>query len=185
MAFFSPVGNLVPGDNNATDDVFIRDWGSDQTERISVSSAGAQGNGRSWWSEISDNGRFVVFSSLASNLVLSDTNAVQDIFLRDLVANSTVRVSTSSTGTQANNLSYYGSVSADGKLVAFSSLASNLVSGDTNGKQDIFVRNMESGALKRISVNNSGTQGNGDSKNPSVSGDGNFVAFEWIASNLV
>ncbi len=185
VAFSSPVGNLVPNDNNATDDVFIRDWGSGQTERISVSSAGAQGNGRSWWSEISDNGRFVVFSSQATNLVLTDTNTVQDIFLRDLVAKSTVRVSTSFTGTQANNFSIYGSVSGDGKLVAFSSLASNLVSGDTNGKQDIFVKNMETGALKRISVNNSGTQGNGDSNNPSISGDGNFVAFKSTASNLV
>jgi hypothetical protein len=185
VAFFSPVGNLVPGDNNATDDVFIRDWESGQTKRISVSSAGAQGNGRSWWSEISDNGRFVVFSSEATNLVLTDTNTVRDIFLRDLVTDSTVRVSTSFTGTQANNLSVYGSVSADGKMVAFSSLASNLVSGDTNVKQDIFVKNMETGALKRISVNNSGTQGNGDSQNPSISGDGNFVAFESTASNLV
>src|SRR5262249_22172880 len=114
-----------------------------------------------------------------------DTNAVFDVFVRDLATSTTTRVSVASDGTQANGASTNPAVSADGSLVAFRSLASNLVAGDTNGVADVFVRNRLTGVTERVSVASDGTQGNAQSINPVISADGRFVAFESTASNLV
>src|SRR5262245_19378532 len=108
------------------------------TQRASVDSAGLQGNGTSGSGGCSADGRWVVFSSNAGNLVPSDTNAAVDIFLHDLVGGSTTRVSVDSAGQQSNGYSSSPSLSADGRYVAFDSQASNLVSGDTNGVGDVF-----------------------------------------------
>src|SRR5258705_244243 len=110
------------------------------TERVSIASGGSQGNSSSAWPSISADGRFVAFGSGASNLVAGDTNGGHDIFVRDRQRGTTERVSVVTGGTQGNNSSHEPSISADGRLVAVGSGASNLVAGDTNGADDVFVR---------------------------------------------
>ena len=127
----------------------------------------------------------MVFRSDASNLVSGDTNGTWDIFLRDTQTGTTSQLSLDSSGVQGNDGSYSPSISADGRTVAFISYASNLVSGDSNGKEDVFVRDMQTGRTKRLSLASNGTQGNGDSWSPSISADGCYVAFSSYASNLV
>jgi Tol biopolymer transport system component len=162
----------------------------------SANNAGAPGNSSSNGVATNKDGSLVVFYSNASNLVAGDTNQVRDVFLRDLNAGTTERVSVNSSGEQANGPSHAtGSspaLSADGELVAFYSDATNLVDDDTNHASDVFVRLRSSGMTERISVATDGTEGNGPSVNPSISVnpddanlDGRFVAFQSRASNLV
>jgi hypothetical protein len=140
VAFTSTGTNLVPGDaNGTTPDIFVRDRVTSRTTRVSVGSDGAQGNSFSSLSAISADGRFVAFTSYASNLVSGDTNGTPDIFVRDLVAATTARVSVDSAGNQGNSDSDAPAISAEGRVVAFSSAASNLVPGDTNNAFDVFV----------------------------------------------
>jgi Tol biopolymer transport system component len=185
IAFESVASNLVSGDTNGAWDVFVRDRVAGGTARVSVSSTGAQANGNSGWPSISADGRYVAFSSEASNLVPGDTNGVTDIFVRDRVAGGTTRVSVSSTGVQANGNSAWPSISADGRYVAFQSEATNLVPGDTNSAPDIFVHDRVTGGTARVSVATGGVQANGFSRSPSISADGRYVAFESWATNLV
>jgi Tol biopolymer transport system component len=185
VAFHSDASNLVAGDGNGTSDVFVRDRATGKTRRVSVSSAGAEGNGDSYASSISADGRFVAFHSNASNLVAGDGNGTSDIFVHDRATGKTRRVSVSSAGAQGNGASYNPSISADGRFVAFHSNASNLVAGDGNGTTDVFVHDRATGKTRRVSVSSAGAEGNGASYNPSISADGRFVAFESSASNLV
>jgi Tol biopolymer transport system component len=186
VAFQSYASNLVPGDTNGRADVFVRDRQLETTERVSLSSSGEQGNSESWYLSISADGRFVAFQSSASNLVPGDTNVDHDVFVRDRQLGTTGRVSVSSSGEQGNYAaSRYPSISADGRFVAFSSYAPNLVPGDTNGTHDVFVRDRELGTTERVSLSSSGEQGNSQSWDPSISADGRFVAFFSWASNLV
>jgi len=154
------------------------------TTRVSVASSGAQANGNSSTSSISADGRYVAFYSFANNLVSGDTNAASDVFVYDRITNTIARVSVASGGTQANNSSSYPSISADGRYVTFHSYATNLVGGDTNGAQDIFVHDRIANTTTRVSVNSSDTQGNDDSYHPSISADGRYVTFESNATNL-
>jgi Tol biopolymer transport system component len=112
------------------------------TRRVSVSSAGIEGNGESYHESISAHGRYVAFVSDATNLVANDTNGVADVFVRDRQAGTTRRVSISSAGIQGNGDSDAESISADGRYVAFMSGANNLVANDTNHTVDIFVRGL-------------------------------------------
>jgi Ca2+-binding RTX toxin-like protein len=185
VAFTSVATNLVPGDTNNQQDIFVRDLSTNTTTLVSVSSNGDRGNGGSFRSSISANGRFVVFSSAASNIVPGDTNDSNDIFVRDLLTNTTTPVSVSSTGDRANDSSYRPSISADGRFVTFDSDASNLVPGDTNNTGDIFVRDLSTNAITLVSVGSSGERGNDDAFNPSISANGRFVAFHSNATNLV
>jgi Ca2+-binding RTX toxin-like protein len=185
VAFESGASNLVPGDTNNTDDTFVRDTLTNTTTRVSFDSAGNQANSGSYTASISADGRFVAFESDASNLVPGDTNRRQDIFVRDTLTNTTTRVFADSAGNQGNEDSYSPSISADGRFVAFSSDASNLVPGDTNDGRDIFVGDRLTNTTTRVSVDSAGNQGNFDSGNPSISADGRFVAFESFASNIV
>jgi Tol biopolymer transport system component len=190
VAFSSTASNLVPGDSNQTSDVFVSDRLSGTIERVSVASDGTQGNEWSgdWGLCISANGRYVAFSSLASNLVPGDTSGHWDIFVRDRQMGITERVSVASDGKEANSDSYWGlAITADGRYVAFASRASNLVPGDTNGDWDVFVHDRQTGMTERASVASDGTQGNSDSGNygVSMSADGRYVAFASLASNLV
>ncbi len=187
VAFWSYASNLVAGDTNGFDDVFVRDRQSGTTERVSVDSGGAQGNDVSHYSSISADGRFVAFQSRASNLVAGDTNGFVDVFVRDRQSGTTERVSLATGGAQGNSDIEDDplSISADGRFVAFTSVASNLVPGDTNLASDVFVHDRQSGTTERASVDSGGAQGNGDSDNQSISADGRFVAFESHASNLV
>ncbi|MEG4857952.1 calcium-binding protein [Microcoleus sp. K1-B6] len=185
VAFSSEASNLVPGDTNASGDIFVRDLLTNTTTRVSVDSAGNQGNQFSYGPSISADGRFVAFFSVAPNLVPGDTNGTYDIFVRDLLTNTTSLVSASSNGEIANRGSIRGSISADGRFVAFSSEATNLVPGDTNASGDIFVRDLLTNTTTRVSVDSAGNQGNQFSYGPSISADGRFVAFSSDASNLV
>lgn len=154
-------------------------------QRVSAGSGGAQGNGPSGEPAISGDGRFIAFSSQASNLVDGDTNGNRDIFVHDRETGITQRVSVASDGTQGDGSSGQPAISADGRFVAFFSFAANLVPGDTNGTGDVFLHELQTGLTRRVSVSTGGAQGNGFSSTPSISGDGRFIAFESSASNLV
>ena len=185
VAFESRASNLVAGDDNGMYDIFLHDRQMKKTTLVSMSSAGERGNGDSSNPSISADGRYVAFWSAASNLVADDTNGVSDVFVRDRKTNTTTLVSASSAGEGGDGDSMYPSISADGRYVAFSSLASNLVAGDTNGVSDVFIHDLKTKVTTPVSTNCMGVCGNDTSDNPSISGDGNFVAFWSAASNLV
>ena len=185
VVFDSFADNLVAGDANRALDVFVRDRSSGETSLVSVSSNEVQGNGQSHSPSISANGRFVAFVSIADNLVPHDTNGVDDVFVRNLVTGHTRRVNLTSTGAEANSSTTIASISPDGRSVAFSSFASNLVPDDTNDSFDLFVRDLPGGQTERVSVRSNEAQANGSSTWHSLSGDGQLIAFTSNATNLV
>jgi Tol biopolymer transport system component len=185
VAFTSYADDLVFGDTSPFMDVFVHDRQSGTTQRVNLDSSGAQANGGGIWPSISRDGRHVTFTSPADNLVAGDTNGADDVFVRDLQSGVTERVSVDSAGVQGNAGSQGSALSADGRWVAFTSLADNLVSGDTNATYDAFVHDRQSGTTERVSLNSRGAQGNGSSSAASLSADGRFVAFESSATNLV
>src|SRR5205823_2841891 len=167
-----------------------RSAGAQTTVRVSVASGGTEGDDASLGSALSADGRFVAFDSAATDLVAGDTNGATDVFVHDRQTGMTERVSVASDGTQANNVSSYPALSADGRFVAFQSDATNLVAGDTNGATDVFVHDRQTGATERVSVaSGGGTQGNRNSGGffafPALSADGRLVAFQSAATNLV
>jgi Tol biopolymer transport system component len=244
VAFGSYATNLILGDNNGVIDVFVHDRDTAATERVSVANADIQANNDSFSPAISSNGRYVAFQSDATNLVLIDTNNKSDIFVRDRTTRITERVSVDSDGNQANGDSISPAISSDGRFVAFSSEASNLVAGDANNKADIFLHdrqnnktelivgpagfNIGAGTIivapaigpdggflgfrsnaddlvpgdtnnsfdtflvdrdtliaERLSVSSSEVEGNSDSSRPAISTNNRYVAFSSIATNLV
>lgn len=153
IAFESNATNLVANDTNGQRDIFVRDWFRGTTARISLSTSGVQSNNQSVVASISAHGRYLVFTSRASNLVGNDTNGYPDVFLRDRDTDadrvydepggvSTERINLSGSGSQAKSFSYSGgaSISTTGRYATFDSDATNLVSGDTNGSTDVFLR---------------------------------------------
>ena len=152
--------------------------------RASVDSSGNQSNQSSYYGSTNGNGRYVVFESEANNLVSGDTNSARDIFVRDTIGGTTVRASVSSSGAQSNADSGFARISNDGRYVVFASMASNLVSGDTNNTYDVFVRDLTAGTTARVSTTSSGGQSNQASSWPDVSADGRYVVFESPATNL-
>jgi hypothetical protein len=185
VAFFSEATNLVPGDTNGFGDVFVHDRQTGVTERVSVATDGSEGNQVSSDPGISDDGRYVVFSSTATTLVNGDTNGRMDVFLHDRLTGFTQLVTVVNSGVQANGDSGEPSISGDGRHVAFGSGATNLVSDDTNGVSDVFVVDLQTHVIQRASVPTSGGQGNSGSWRPQISADGRHVAFLSQASNLV
>jgi Tol biopolymer transport system component len=190
VAFQSLASNLVRGDTNDSSDVFLHDRTTGRTERVSIG-GGGQGNAGSEGPAISNHGRYVGFSSGASNLVPGDTNGLPDVFVRDRSTGRTVRISVSSNGREGrgdpfSNGSNAPSISAHGRYVAFHSDMTTLVAGDTNGTEDIFVHDLVTGLTARASVSSDGVEANGESLGPpSVSPGGRYVAFASLASNLV
>ena len=185
VAFKSYSSNLVGGDTNGFRDVFCHGLVTTQTTIVSVDSNEAQGNAASGPQSFSGDGRYVAFSSDASNLVPGDTNGQMDVFVRDLVAGTTERVSISTAGVQGDGPSTNASISGDGSYVVFQSNATNLVSGDTNGFVDIFLRDRLNAITYLVSQNSSGMRTNGPSESPAISADGNWVVFGSGATNLV
>ena len=185
VVFQSSADNLVAGDSNGFQDVFLHDRTTGVTERMSIDSFGAEANGWSQLPTLTPDGQIVVFTSNASNLITGDSNGTRDVFVHDRSTGTTERISVGSSGAAANGVSDEASISADGQIVAFYSEASNLVAGDTNGKPDIFVHDRSTGITERVSVSSSGTQGDNLSGEPSISADGGFVAFESTSTNLV
>ena len=185
IVFESFATNLVAGDSNGAMDVFRHDRVTGETVRVSVATGGAQGTGISRDAKISDDGSLVAFTSSAFDLVADDANGVSDVFLRDLAAGTTTRLSVSFTGSDADLASAEPALSGDGRFVAFSSQATNLVVGDTNNVSDVFVRDRLAGTTTRVSVSTTGGEANAASTGPSVSRDGRVVSFLSTATNLV
>jgi len=193
VAFTSSASNLVRGDTNKLPDVFVRDVRTGKTTRVSVTSAGNQGAGKRYSNggnapTISSDGRYVAFHSDMTNLVPGDTNRVFDIFVHDRTSGKTQRVSVSSTGGQANAESGGGaSFSADGRYVAFSSLATNLVADDRNDITDVFIRDLRANRTRLVSL---GMHGQGDDASwiglgNAFTRNGRHLLFASWASNFV
>jgi cysteine-rich repeat protein len=187
VVFVSLAQNLVAGDTNGTFDVFVHDRATATTVRVSVATDGAQANGPSFAPRLSADGLMVVFHSQATNLVAGDTNGASDVFVHDIATGATERVSVGSMGEQGNFASTAGTLSSDGRYVAFNSDATNLVADDTNAVTDVFVHDRVTGATERVSV---GSGGEGDRPSgfvdpPSLSADGNRVGFLSAATTLV
>jgi len=182
-----PGVDMNPG--GAADDVFLRDRNTNTTELISRATgvSGMQGDGASSSASISADGRFVAFASDASNFDLSDSNLTTDVFVRDRQTNTTTRVSVGPMGVEGNNFSTAPVISADGRFVAFFSLADNLLGpgGDTNGLQDVFVYDRVNQTTERVSVGPGGLEANGASFTGGISADGRYVAFQSTATNLL
>jgi hypothetical protein len=185
VAFYSESDNLVPGLAYDIYDVFVRDTQLNITSQASVSTAGSQGNADSSYPDISPDGRYVVFESFATNLVAGSSDGNKDIYLRDTVDETTVKVSVSTTGMEGNGNSYDAAVISDGRYVAFHSNATNLVSGDDNGWADVYLRDVQDEITSRVSVSTAGTQANHWSGYPDISGDGRYVVFQSLGSTLV
>ena len=186
VAYSSSMSNLVDGDTNSQSDIFVHDQETGTTELVSFSFDDDQANDASYLPNISDDGRYITFTSDASNLVEGDTNQFKDIFVHDRETGTTQRINVHSDGTEANSSNTGNpSVSADGRYAVFSSHTNNLVDNDTNNDYDIFVHDREAGTTERISAHPDGTQGNRNSYNPSISDDGRYITFTSDASNLV
>jgi Tol biopolymer transport system component len=185
VAFASDATNLVSGDTNGVRDVFVRDRTTGVTERVNTGEGGAEVKSPSGTPEISADGQVVVFTSPASKLVEDDTNKRPDVFAHDRGSGVTQLVSVGLEGVSAKGSSAFPKISADGRYVAFESLASNLVVEDDNKRSDIFVRDRTAGTTERVSLTNGGAQADGRSINAAVTGDGRFTAFESFAKNLV
>jgi TolB protein len=152
VAFVSQASNLVAGDTNNTKDVLVRDRKAQVTRRMSVGPGGQQANSFSVEVAISADGRFVTFTSYASNLVAGDTNSTYDVFVRDRRAQVTRRISVGPGAQQANGENLGPAISAHGRFVTFWSEASNLVAGDTNDTTDVFMRDRVAQVTRRVSV---------------------------------
>jgi len=185
VVFQSAATNLDPNDTNSRLDVFFRDRLTGTTALVSVDSAGVVGNGSSSDAAISGDGRFVCFTSDASNLVANDTNSCADVFVRDLLNGTTERVSVDSAGKEGDDRCIDPAISIDGRFVAFASISTNLVANDKNGTYDVFVRDRTAGTTERVSIDSNGTEADSGSSWPSLSADGALVAFQSSATNLV
>lgn len=196
VMFFSFATNLVPGDTNGADDVFVRDRATGTTTRVNVDAHGAQTEGGLSYTffpngrTISGDGRFVTFASYAAGLLPDDPPnpaGTTHVYVVDRDSGNVERVSVDSAGANANDSSYQPTISADGRFVSFSSRASNLVPGDYGDDTDVYVHDRDAGRTERASVWSSGaestnlTRGQSFSGGGSLSGDGRFVAFYSVA----
>ena len=179
VAFASNASDLVAnGPTNGFSNIYVRDTRTGITRLASIASNGGFANNSSIKTQLSADGRYLVFESAASNLVANDTNGVSDVFRRDLVLGTTVLVSTAIGGSAANSSSHSPVVSADGRHVAFHSFASNLIAGDTNGQLDVFVRDMQTGVTQLVSGKQAGAHpALASAETPSISADGRYIAF--------
>ena len=185
VAFMSMATNLVAGDTNGSQDIFVYDRLTEVIVLASVSADGTQANGVSQNPKMCGNGSHVVFESYATNLVDSDTNGMADIFIKNLSTGAVELVSTATDGTQANNTSSLPDVSADCRYVVFKTRASNLSAIDTNNRYDIFIKDRTTGTTTRVSDTAAGSESNNHSDRPAVSNDGQVVAFASDATNFV
>jgi hypothetical protein len=186
IVFHSSAGNLAGTASFQYADVFRHDWQSGTTEHVSISESGAAGNQNSMNPSVSSSGRYVAFESIATNLLTTvDDNGVSDIFVKDMSDGTVTRVSVRPGGAQSNYASYNPSISDDGMLIAFESVATNLIAGGTSGARHIYVHDMQTGTTDLLSETQAGVEGNLSSWNPSISADGRAVVFESIATNLV
>ncbi len=185
VAFESLATNLVANDTNGVLDVFVRDRTDPVTERASQSALGAQAAVESEFPSISGNGRWVAFSSLATNLVVGDANGLEDVFVRDRTTGEVILASVANDGSQANSGSSFGELSGGGGSISYISRATNLVPVDTNNSEDVFVRDLVLGETRRASIAHDGGEPNFRSYEAMLSDDGSSIAFDSVARNLV
>lgn len=185
VAFMSNSSNLVAGDGNHVADVFLRDRVNNTTIRVSRDTGGQDANGASGQAYITGNGQWIVFSSVATDLVADDDNGLGDVFRYEVATGQIVRVSLNALGHEANGASNNPTISEDGRYAAFESFATNFAAGDADGITDVFVKDMVGGGVERISRNLSGVEGNGHSSDAQISADGAVVVFHSFASDLV
>jgi Tol biopolymer transport system component len=197
IAFYSFASNLVPGDTNVKNDVFVHDRLTGTVERASVTSSEEQANSHSGGPELSADGRFVAFESEATNLMTGDTNdctpahppsqfrSCTDVFVRDRENGTTIPISIGNAGTVGNHHSQEPAISANGRYVAYWSLASNLVTSDTNNYGDVFVRDRLSGITARVSTGVGGAEADNQVTCPRIDPTGRFAASCSQATNLV
>lgn len=183
VAFVSKSSNLT-NNPNGHNHVYIKNLTTGKLTLISKNEQGEHANAHSQAVKISADGKKVVFLSNANNLVDNDSNNSQDLFIKDLATGKIERVNTNTDGIQGNASVSQFALSADGSKVVFSSKASNLVAGDTNGVEDIFVKDLTTGKITRVSTNANGEQANGESYRLDITPDGTKVVFESEASNL-
>lgn len=187
VAYASDATNLVTSDQNGTRDIFVGDTQLLTTARVNIAFSVTEANNTCEEPALSDDGLFFGFSSIATNFDTSDQNGKSDVFRRNNSSLTTSPASNSTGGTAGNDDSYSPSLSSDGSVMAYSSGASTLVSGDTNSVSDIFVHAFSGsgGVTTRVSVNSAGSQSDAASEYPVISGNGRYVVFESDASNLV
>jgi Tol biopolymer transport system component len=190
VAFTSYASNLVPNDTNGTTDVFRHDLRTGATVRVSVGPGGRQSGGGlhggfgSGGPSLSENGRMVAFYSYAGGLV-DGPRGIADVYVRDVKAGTTTMADLGPTGMPSDTPATSASISGDGRWVGFGTWAANLVPGDTNGQSDGFVRDLEKGVTRRVTLGDSGQQGNDLSGNPVLDEDGEVAVFASSATNLV
>jgi Tol biopolymer transport system component len=184
VAFVSHSDNLVPMDLNGVSDVFVKNISTGQVLRVSESLGGGQGDSDSERPSISADGRLISFYSYASNLTGGLTNGHANIYVKDMSSGQLRIVSADASGFPGNSDSWISSISADGRFVAFESLATNLVAGDTDDHADIFVKDLSSGSIRMASTTSSGGFAATNCWHPSISADGRYVAFVSDSANL-
>lgn len=184
IAFVSDATNFVPGDGNGFRDLFVYDAQTGQITLESRSSAGLLGNERVESASMSADGRFIAFSSRASNLVPNDTNGASDIFLRDRTTGTTVRVSETAAGVGGNNHSISPNCSLNGDIVTFLSISTNFGPSGQSAGHNVYVKSLNTGSLQLVNRTTGGTLANGPSLWSRMSGDGRYVVFTSLADNL-
>ena len=186
VVFTSMAANLVAGVTGMH--VYRHDRTTGATVLVSVAKSGSPSTVGGFAPSVSADGRFVAFASTGSDFVDGDTNGLTDIFLRDMSSGTTAIVSATQTGApagaSANNVSGKREISDDGRYVAFTSGATNLVATPNNGKQQVYVKDMATGVVTRASVNAAGVAGDDNSSAASLSGNGHVVAFVSTAANF-
>lgn len=190
VAFECADGGLVPNDNNHNQDVFVRDLVAGTNELISIahpSLASVTPNRFSLHSAFSASadGRYIAYASAADNLVSGDTNGFRDVFVRDLASDTNLLVSADPSGVSGNGISTEPAISGDGRYVAFTSGATNLVAGDANQATDVFVRDLQTGTTLLASVKSNGSgPGNKASYSPALNADGRWLLLRSQATDL-
>lgn len=184
VAFQSAATNLVSGDTNSVTDVFIYDRESNSVSLISKSSAGLIGNGMSFDPSVSADGRYVMFASDASNLVVGDTNNRSDSFVHDRNTGETIRVSIGTNGSQHNFPSLEGAISSDGRYAAFRSFAA-FDPADINSTTDIYVRDLVLGTTTWVTKTAAGNSNHSGISFPAMSGDGTVIGFTSASTTFV
>ncbi|MEL7228481.1 MAG: hypothetical protein AAGK38_01040 [Pseudomonadota bacterium] len=184
IVFESQASDYVAGDTNGLRDIFLHDTETGTTTIISKAADGTSNSAGGRHPEISADGQFIVFESSSNNLVDNDTNIKRDIFLHNRITGETTLVSKATDGTQGNGGSFSATISADGKFIAYSSDATNLVANDTNGSRDVFLYDVENGTTTLVGVDSNGNQAS-ESDGASLSADGSLVSFLSFDSSLI
>lgn len=184
VAFLSDATNLVSGDTNGVTDIFVHVRSTGVTTRASLGPGGVQPVTPCDHPAISPDGRFIAFDT-ASSLVAADTNVFEDVYIHDRITGTTFLASVGAGGVIGNGDSNRPSMSTASTLVAFKSEATNMIVGDTNIFSDIFVRDLGTGAVERVSIHTNGTEADEDSTQPMITPDGRYVSFSSLAQSIV